>query len=93
VNKSLSNDACLSDLALANVEALAQKETLFPVERCLTDQTRTTVRINCHASMIDAIFYDFTCKGSGDICYGTTGLLYDCLGNMRNLTQVISKPC
>lgn len=30
VNKSMSNDAGLSDLALANVEALAQGEVTFP---------------------------------------------------------------
>jgi len=79
VNKSMNNDANLSDLALANVEALAQGET-NPTGYAAALTTLISKSSRCVNSIaITTETYNVQCLGEGDMACtpGTTTIEYE----------------
>lgn len=92
INKSMNSNAGLSNLALVNIEALANGE-IPPEGKCLTDQTQRRSRIGCYGNMMDIIVYDFSCVGSGGNCIGAIGFEGWCMDEFKTTLSIESKPC
>ena len=94
VHKSLKNDAGLSDLALANVEALAQNEDEGGNGPCYTFQSLSYDRIVCYGGYTWVWTYEFNCNGSDGSCSGIIGSTgTDCNGRPFDYRTTITRNC
>ena len=83
----------LSDLALANVEALAQNED-GGNGPCYTFQSSSIDRIVCYGGYTYMTTYSFDCNGSNGSCSGTIGSTgKDCNGNSYDSRETITRKC
>ncbi|RNC63302.1 NVEALA domain-containing protein [Proteiniphilum sp. X52] len=94
VSQTMKSEANLSDLALTNVEALAQNENGGGNGPCYTFQSSSTDRIVCYGGYTYITTYSFSCNGSNGSCSGTIGSTgTDCNGNPFDSRETITRKC
>lgn len=94
VNESMKSNTGLSDLALANVEALANNENGDGGGSCYTFQSSSYDRIVCYGGYVYVTTYFFDCNGNNGGCSGIVGSTgKDCQGNPFDSKKTINRNC